>query len=227
MSIDFEQMLVLLVLVIPGFIVTSMHRAFGTKSYENQFEWFVVSVIQSIFLNILTLMFFVNLNLIHIVNYEEAIKKLPQVPIDQLLFYIFSVYLVGAVWGAVTGKWQQTSLRSLAKALKITKYAPNPSVWDRLFEVQIPEGKERIWVYTKAADATEIFGRLRHSSEIVAQDKPIELYISPYFVKTNGDWHIPSMSSNENCSDGIYIKLTDEQYIQFYFKGDDWSPEIA
>lgn len=227
MSIDLEQALVLLVLVIPGFIVTSMHRAFGIKIYGAQFEWFVVSVAQSIFLNFVTLVVFVSFDLIQISTYEEVIKKLPKTSIDELLIYILSVYFVGAIWGGITGKWQQTSLRSLANFLKITKYAPNLSVWDRLFDVQVPDGKKRIWVYTKTSDSTEIFGRLRHSSEIVSQDKPIELYISPYFVKVNDQWERPSILSADNFSDGIYIKLTDEQYMQFYFKGDDWSPETA
>lgn len=227
MSIDLEQAIVLLVLVVPGFIVTTMHRAFGTKSYDAQFEWFVVSVIQSVFLNFITLIFFVSTNLVQIVSYEEALKHLPKTPIGDLFIYIFTVYIAGALWGGITGKWQQTSLRSLAKVLRITRYAPNPSVWDRLFDVQVPKGKERIWVYTKTADATEIFGRLRHSSETVAQDKPIELYISPYYVKTNDMWKKPSIFSEENCSDGMYMKLTDEKYIQFYFKDENWRPDIG
>lgn len=224
MSLDLEQALLLLILVVPGFIVSSIQRAFGARNYSSQFEWFVSSVILSILLNFTVSASYVLFDMMPFNTYKEVLKQLPEIKIFHIVIYAAIVYISAVVFGILSGKWQTSSLRRLAVKLGLTSYAPNSSVWDRLFEKQVPDNRRRIWIRTTINQGTEIFGRLRHSSEIVEQDKPIEIYVSPFYVLHDGAWKKSSINKNEYPSDGIYLKVSNEGNVQFYFRNDDWIP---
>lgn len=47
MSIDFQQLLGAMVMLVPGFIVTSTRRLFRPKRFESPFEWLVTTLLHS------------------------------------------------------------------------------------------------------------------------------------------------------------------------------------
>ncbi len=226
MSINLQQAFVALILLVPGFIVTSMQRGFKTKTFSSQSEWFVTSILQSIFLNLVT--FAIASCFIDIYGYtiKDAEIKLRDINVINVYYYFILLYAFAVIWGIVSGKWQSLGFRAVANKLGITPYGEHSSVWDRLFDKQVPDDARAIWVTTIIDDGSEILGRLRHSSEIVVQDKPIELYITPYYVMENGAWKSPILINNGGVSNGIYLKLTDGRSVKFYFRHKDWTPNV-
>lgn len=225
MSIDLQQAFIALILLVPGFIVTSMHRGFKTKIFSSQFEWFVSSILHSIFLNLVTIGAAINFIDVSSYSVKDAELKLKDIGLIDVYYYFILLYVFALLWGILSGKFQSLGLRAMANKIGLTPYGEHSSVWDRLFEKQVPDNAQAIWVSTTIDNNVHILGRLRHSSETVIQDKPIELYIAPYYVLENGNLNVPSLPDSGGVSNGIYLKLTDEKNIKFYFKADSWMPE--
>jgi len=50
-------------------------------------------------------------------------------------------------------------------------------------------------------------------------------YISPYYELTDKVWKQPSLTSDGEESDGIYLKITDENSVEFFFRNQEWKFE--
>ncbi len=220
---NLQQWLVLMVMLVPGFIVTSIQRGFRPRRFATQFDWFVTSVLYGITLNAACLILLLlvvpgykTLNVIDVFNQIQTIKVL------WIVLYFCGLYILAVVWGGLTGKWQIIGLRAIVNRLGITPYGEHSSVWDRLFDKQVPSGRDAIWVKISMGDADPIFGRLRHSSAWVEQDKPIEVYISPCYELTKEGWKPTSLAREGEESDGIYLKITNETSVEFFFRDQAW-----
>jgi hypothetical protein len=119
-------------------------------------------------------------------------------------------------------KWQTIGLGAIVNRLGISPYGEHSTMWARVFDKEAPSGRDAIWVKISMGDANPIFGRLRHSSARVEQDKPIEVYISPYYELTTEGWKRPSLERDGEESDGIYLKITDETSVEFFFRDKGW-----
>jgi len=218
-----QQWLVVLFMLVPGFIVTSMQRGFRPRRFATQFDWFVTSILYGISLNAAASIIL----LIAVCNYQEMTvdqvsTQFRGLRITWILWYFVVLYLLAVLWGIITGRWQTIGLRAIANRLGITPYGEHGSVWARVFDKQVPASKEAIWVKIRLGGGTTIFGRLRHSSAIVEQDKPIEIYISPYYELSGEGWKRPSLQQGIGASDGIYLKITHEYSVEFFFRNRDW-----
>lgn len=222
---DLPQWLALMIMLVPGFIVTSVQRGFSPKKFPTQFDWIVSSILHGIFLNALVL---AGLVLFYVKDFSitlcEVRTQLPAFKVEWVLWYFAVLYFLAVVFGFVFGNWPQLQLRSILNRMEITRFSEHSSVWDRIFDKWVPENRKAIWVKSRLDDGSVIFGRLRHSSANVFQDKPIELYVSPYFELTPNGLGKTALPSGGPTSDGIYLKLTNEQYVQFFFKSDAWEP---
>ena len=221
---DLQQWLVLLVMLVPGFIVASIQRGFRPRRFATQFDWFVTSILYGISLNAAALIIL----LIAVYNYQELTiaqvsAQFLTLRITWILWYIVALYLLAVLWGIITGRWQTIGLRAIVNRLGITPYGEHGSVWARVFDKQVPANKKAIWVKICLGGGTTIFGRLRHSSALVEQDKPIEVYISPYYELTSEGWKRASLQQGIAVSDGIYLKVTDEHSVEFFFQNSDWT----
>ena len=223
---DLQQWLVLLIMLVPGFIVTGIQRGFRPKLFATQFDWFATSVLYGISLNAVFLIFLLivvpGAKALTVDNVSNQLKTLK---FSWIAFYFFGLYLLSLVMGSLSGKWPAIGLRAVLNRFGITQYGEHSSVWARVFDKQVPSSKNAIWVKISMGSAPQIFGRLRHSSAQVEQDKPIEVYISPYYELTDKGWKRPSLSSDGEVSNGIYLKITDENSVEFFFRDQEWEFE--
>lgn len=221
---DLQQWLVLLVMLVPGFIVTSIQRGFRPRRFATQFDWFASSILYSIYLNAVVFIFW----LLAVpdgqaLTIDGVSKQFGSLKITWLLWYLAALYIIAVIWGAITGRWQTIGFRAIANRLGITQYGEHGSVWARVFDRQVPARKGAIWLKICLEGGTTIFGKLRHSSARVEQDKPIEVYISPYYELTNEGWKRASLPKGDEISDGIYLKIINEHSVEFFFKDRDWT----
>ncbi len=220
---NLQQWLVLMVMLVPGFIVTSIQRGFRPRRFATQFDWFVTSVLYGIGLNAACLILLLlvvpgykALNVVDVFNQIQTLNVL------WIALYFCGLYIISVICGGLTGKWQIIGLRAIANRLGITPYAEHSSVWARLFDKQVPSERDAIWVKISIGNAIPIFGRLRHSSAWIEQDKPIEVYISPYYELTKDGWKPASLERDREGSDGIYLKITNETSVEFFFRDQEW-----
>ena len=224
MSINLQQLLVALVMLVPGFIVTRIQRAFRPRRFSSQFEWFVSSILQGVVLNavlIITLFWFVPDY--RVMTLLEASSRLKQLAIQDVAFYLTALYLFAVIWGAISGRFPFLELRALANRFGLTRYAEHSSVWARIFDVQVPNNRKATWLRFDGGNSEQFFGRLRHSSEFVEQDKPIEVYFAPLYRLVDDQWQHVSLSGTPEQCDGCYMRLTPENTIQFFFRALEWN----
>ena len=221
---NLQQWLVLLIMLVPGFIVTSIQRGFRPRRFATQFEWLSTSLLWGVSLNAIVLVLIV----LTIADYKaltitDVCRLFRDFKIAWLVWYFISLYSLSAICGIIIGKWPVLGLRSILNRLKFTPYAEHSSVWDRIFDEQGPAYKKAVWVRIALVEGATMFGRLRHSSAIVEQDKPIEVYVSPCYELTSEGWKRVALPHGDEKSDGIYLKITDDQSVQFFFKEIDWT----
>ena len=227
MSVNLQQLLVALVMLVPGFIVTRIQRGFRPTRFPSQFEWFVSSILHGVVLNA-ALLFAV---LWFVPDYRsttllDASEKLQKLSVQGAVFYLTVLYLFAVAWGAVSGRFSFLELRAITNRLGLTPYAEHSSVWARIFDKQVPANRSAIWIRFDGDDGAQCLGRLRHSSEVVELDKPIELYLSPLYVFSDESesWDISRLSKTGEKSDGCYMRLTSDSAAQFLFREQDWAP---
>ena len=224
MSINLQQLLVALVMLVPGFIVTRIQRAFRPRRFSSQFEWFVSSILHGIVLNavlVIALLWFVPGY--RAITLIEASVRLKQLAIPDVALYLAVLYLVAGIWGAISGMFSFLELRALANRFGLTRYAEHSSVWARIFDVQVPDDRKTTWLRFDGGNSEQFFGRLRHSSEIVEQDKPIEVYFAPLYRLVGDQWQPVILSGTPEKCDGCYMRLTHENSIQFFFRDSEWN----
>ncbi len=228
MFADLQQWLALLIMLVPGFIVTSIQRGFRPKRFATQFDWLATSVLWGVSLNAMVLVLIVLTIALTIADYrvltiEEVGRRFRDFKIAWLVWYFVSLYFLSAIWGIILGKWPVLGLRAILNRLGITSYAEQSSVWDRIFDKQVPADKRAVWVRIRLTEGATMFGRLRHSSARVEQDKPIEVYVSPCYELTADGWKRASLLKGDEISDGIYLKIINEHSVEFFFKDRDWT----
>lgn len=225
MSVNLEQLIVGLLFLVPGFISTAAEKTFQPRRFNTAYEWTSSSLVRSIGLNILGIIFIVLLSKLGLISSEVLPLKIQnidegirQLPFYAVFFYIIGLYLFSAVWGSVIGIYPQLTLRALANKLKLTSLGRHHSVWRRIKDVQRPKERPYAWIKIHLHNEKILFGRLRHASAIIEQDKPIELFLKPvYEVHQDQIFQPTCMGQN---SDGVYVRLRDADIVEFYFNAE-------
>jgi hypothetical protein len=229
MSINFEQLIVGLVFLVPGFISTAAEKTFQPRRFDSAYAWTSSSLVRSIGLNVLgivVIVFLSGLGLIsseilplRIENISEAIRRLP---LGAVLSYIAGLYAFSTIWGSVIGIYPQLTLKAQANRLKLTSLGPHHSVWRRIRDVQRPKDRPFTWLKIHSNNGKVIFGRLLHASAIIEQDKPIELFLRPAYEIYKDQ--LSQFSCMGQQADGIYIRLGTADIVEFYFNAEEIPP---
>jgi len=88
-------------------------------------------------------------------------------------------------------------------------------------EVQRPKDRPFTWIkiHSNNGMGMVIFGRLRHASSIIEQDKPIELFLKPAY-EIHKD-QLSQLSCMGRQADGIYVRVGTADIVEFYFNAED------
>lgn len=223
MLIEIQQLSVALAVLVPGFVFTGIQRSFRPKKFESDYHWFVYSLIWSIFLNLTvgSVAAFLILD-IGSAQMNQVGAKLGSVELRFAIIYIAVLYAVSSLSAIAVSHWPNLSFRALLNRFGWTPFAPEKSAWDRFLAKQVPPEKA-IWLKISFQSGGTLFGRLRHASAIVSRDKPIEAYLSPVFERLKtGRWAKPCVSGGIDA-DGTYLRLTEDEIIELYYKDTNWT----
>ena len=218
MNINVQQLLVALVMLVPGFIATGVQRAFLPKRFSSDLQWVVHSLLLAAFLNGLVLSaFLINDSSYLSLSVEDLTVKLKQVKVETVAFYLLALYSGGAIWGALSGAIPKLGLRAMLNQFGIVSYSEDPSVWHRLFVKQRPTSRPKTWVQLGLDDGRTILGHLCHGSEHIDKDQPFEIYLDEVHVRSGPIWE-------PIAGDGMYLRLNPDQPAELHFKPVGWMP---
>ena len=220
MSIDLQQILVALVMLVPGFIVSNIQRTFISKRFETDFQWVVSSLLIAIMLNAAAMAVFITIKTeISDLTLKALSEEIIKVKLFTVLIYFAALYFTSVVVGLILGIFPNLQVRTLLNKLKLTSLGSDPSVWNRIFRMQRTKERPITWLKIKLDEHRTILGHLKHSSERVDMDAAFEVYLNEiYDVKTDGSLTPAKM-------DGLYLRLNPDQPAEIYFKTRDWKPE--
>ena len=228
MDINIHQLLVSLFLLVPGFISTEIQKAFVPKRYETDFQWVIASLLISLLMNaILVLVFIIFGDFQTNINLSEVSTTISGVKLQTSVGYIVILYIGAVGWGYLSGSNPVVTLKGFLHWIGKTPYASNPSVWNRIFEVQRPSDKPVTWLKYKY-EGNYYLAHLRHTNSYIDPDKSFEVYVDSVHVYENGNW-VPLVAThgdNENANHGMYFRITTEFFVELYFKDKQWSPNM-
>jgi len=220
MNINLQQLLVALVMLVPGFIASEIQKLLFTKRYSSDLVWVVKSLLTAIVLNGLTLsvaLVFSSYQLDKI-TVAEVSKIIQNISIQVLIIYFGTLYLLSAVYGFLVGRFPGLRLPNVFIKLGFTQISDEDSVWKGALKKYRSSEKPNIWLKIAVTDSRTIFARLKHSSQYVDFDSPFEVYVKHiHNVLPDG-----SMEAVE--ADGMYLRLNPEQVAEVFYKPKQWMP---
>jgi len=229
MELGADDFLLTLVLVLPGFVTTLVERAFQPRRFAEFSEWLAVSVLRSLWLNLLVLAAFVWWTDPGITDLKlsELADHLNAVALQQAALYVAAVYAAAPVWGVLKGTVWWLSFRAVLARGRWSKLRPFDNVWNDVLRSALTQpgvGTPTPWVRVSVGEGRVVLGRLRKSSVHVDRDKPIEVYLSPAYEVTGGPLQdlriaIPGIHFN-----GIYLRIGPETFVEIYATRPDWAP---
>lgn len=222
---DLQQWLILLIMMVPGFIVTYIQRGFRPKRFTTQFGWLANSILWGVSLNaIMVTLIVLTTTDYRVLTIADVGSQFQDLKIAWLVYYFIVLYSLSTICGIIIGRWPVLGLRPILNRFKITPYGEQSSVWSGIFEIEVPTDKKATWVRISLGEGATVFGRLRYVNERVLQDKPIEVYVSPcYELTADEGWKRTALPHRDEKSDGMYLKITDKQSVQFFFKEESWA----
>ena len=226
MSINFEQLVVCLIFLVPGFISTTTEKIFQPRRFESSYSWTASSLLRSIGLNVFGISILLSLSRFGVISsvifsskIEDVSAIITKLSLDDVFSYIIGLYIFSVIWGMFIGIFPKLTLRAQANRLKLTSLGRHSSVWRRIRDEQRPRDRPHTWIKMHSKNGKVIFGRLRHSSSIIHQDKPVELYLKPvYEILENRLCLLGYMGQQ---ADGIYVRLGTEDIVEFYFTDEE------
>ena len=83
----------------------------------------------------------------------------------------------------------------------------------------IPKDRPFTWIKIHSSNGKVLFGRLRHASSIIEQDKPLELFLKPaYDIQKD---RLSQLNCMGQQADGIYVRLGRSDIVEFYFNAEE------
>ncbi len=229
MSIDVEQLIVGLVLLVPGFISTSTQRLFQPRQFESTYQWTSSSLIRSIILNLLGILVIAGTARVAWIPSEilsfttiHIKKSIIELPFVYMLIYVTGLYLFSAITGLISGIFPQLTIKALVHKLGLSSLGRSESVWRGIKVDERPKDRQITWVKIYFHEGKTVFGRLKRASAIVEQDKPIEIYLKPAYEVQNDQ--LNQLTCMEQQADGVYARLQGADVVEFYFTADERLP---
>ncbi len=227
MNIGFQQIFVTMIALVPGFIVTSIHRIFAPKRYASDLQWLVISLLIALILNfimVISYLIFTESKLIH-VSVKDLSTQLQNVTVLDILIYLGLLYFSSIVVGIIFGLFPESSIQGLLNRIGLTKFTEHTSVWHRVFNIRRPKDRRKTWLRLKLNDGRIVLGYLRNSSAYIDKDKAFEVYLERPHEWVKDKW-IPLWSNvDKNEIDGIYTRIIPSQVAEFLFvESAEWSP---
>ena len=226
MNIGLPELLVALFMLVPGFVATSIHRAFSPKRFSSDLHWTVASLLIALALNGFLLLPFLFVG--KAVSLDSPLSgvasSLVSIPVGLALTYIVLLYLSSVVLGFALGFFPALSLRRLLNRAGLISFAEHPSVWDRILGIRRSADRPVTWLRFKSDDGRIILGHLRHCSEHIDKEKPFEIYLLSPHEWNGSHWKPVDASHPDLRLDGMYARLSPTQVVEFFFTGEGWKP---
>ena len=226
MNIGLQQLAVALIMLVPGFITTSIQKAFMPRRFGSDLHWTVSSLMIALVLNLLVLFPFVLMWRPKIFGLTlKGVSQIDDITVTVVLVYTLILYAAAVLLGFLLGSFPKLRLRALLNKAGVTGFAPDPSVWDRIFSKRRPPDRPITWLCLRLGDGHALLGHLRHSSEYIDMDKPFEVYLEHPYEWKDKHWVRLESHSIGAKADGIYTRVLPEQVVEFYFAKEGWKPK--
>ncbi len=217
MNINLQQLIVALVILVPGFISSGIYRLFLTRRFESDFTYVVKSLLISIVLNFITLGIFIYAESYENLSVSELSEEIKTLKLSDLINYFVLLYGASILHGFLVGRVWFFNLQLLLERFEIIRSKGEDSVWISALHKYSNKRKKNIWVKITSDDQI-VFGRLRRSSEFVDHDSAFEIYlINTYRLRKN------TLKPMDN--DGLYLRLNPDQITEIFYREKDWLPE--
>jgi hypothetical protein len=227
MNVDFQQLAVALIMLVPGFITTSIQRAFAPRRFASDAHWVVSSLLIALPLNFLAMLPFwvMHLPAAATLRLRDLPESARNVSAGAALTYVLVLYSLALVVGLLVGRFPGLRLRALLNRARVVSFAEHPSVWDRIFDVRRPKDRPTTWLCIRAEHGKLVFGHLRNSSEHIDRQHPFEIYLEQPHEWLYGRWVPMEIDAPlRRKADGVYLRILPAQLVELYFVADGWKP---
>ncbi len=220
MDINLQQILVALVMLVPGFIATNIQRAFISRKFSSDFEWVVKSLLIALTVNAIMLfsvLIFIDPELLKL-STKDISDRMLTINGSSVGLYLLILYTASIIYGFITGKFPILQLRAILSKWGIISLGTDQSVWNRFLDKQRPPDKRSVWLKIKLDEKKTIFGQMKHSSEFISMDEAFEVYLS-HVCSAGEDGSLTPLSM-----DGLYMRIKTDQPAEVYFRKVGWEP---
>jgi hypothetical protein len=237
MGLTWENLLIALIAVLPGFVSAGLHAQLNPRHKSSPGAWVAESVVSSLFLNAVALCVFLTVR--DGVNLDDVVKdfgkQLGATTGRQALQYIGILYAAALLWGVTSGVLATRFERRIfgyRLRLTPTTLQKNPfhDVLDAL--VRTPANRklrgrpEQLvpWLRVQRGDMV-VLGRMRQSSDEFEWGEPIEVYLFPSFVFKAG-----KLTQRENDIDyrdyfrGLHMRVRLDDIAEVFVAPASWDP---
>lgn len=235
MNFSVEGILVATLLILPGFLSSSIQRYF-VKDRGSEAQWVAVSALRSLGLNAATSITLVAL--VKLVEWDlvvqEFTNQLKLLTVQQVGLYLLVLYGFALLYGLAMGLlWRHG--RRFAFAQGWTPVSPFDDVFnDALAPVfrskanrrrRNTDDYRRPWIRIALDDQTEVMGLLARSSVRIAVDKPFEVFLDPLYVrdKESGAWRPPQPPDGTEWV-GAYMRVEPKTPMLVFAAPEVWRP---
>jgi hypothetical protein len=237
MSFSLENLIVVIIAVLPGFVSAAIRATLKPGQSPSAGEWVAGSIVASLFLNALAFVLFIGL--FRSIDLGKPLSQLkPQFSALAgwtTLYYLACLYGLALIWGFVSGlSGDRFELRVWAYRLRLTPISPETSVFVDVLR-QLIGGKDNralgddpkrqvAWLQIHR-DGKLIQGRIRKSSIRFGVNDPIEVYLFPGYVFAGGAIIQRADGSHDTSQKrGLYLRLRPEDIADILVAPASWSP---
>ncbi len=228
MQFSVEQLIVALLLLVPGFFLTAAEEVFQPRRFSTTYHRTVASLLWSLIINLIALLLYAWLS--EAIQLGSSASQLKEAVHDQpathWLAYLGGVYVFSILVGTLLGLFPQCRPRHIANRIGLARVSSHDSVWNAIFGKQRPSNKPITWLKVSRKNGPTFFGHLRHSTARVDLGRPIEIYLSPVFVENNGVL-MPAEGAMGASAEGVYLWLEASTSVEFYFADAAWKPSVS
>lgn len=233
MDISVEGILVATLLILPGFLASSVERLFIDQA-ASEAQWIAVSALRSLGLNAAAALSLIVT--VKLIAWDSLLQdfgnQLKLLTLRQAGLYLLVLYGLALIYGMIKGLlWKYWKNVSFIR--RWTPISPYNDVWtdalDNTFRTKenrklAGRPEQRCpWVCIALDEHTDIIGALTRSSMRIEPDKPFEIFLDPAYIRKD-EKISQAMRLDGTHVTGAYIRVEPKMPVFVLSAPSSWRP---
>ena len=225
MSLTFEALLVALVAILPGFLAISINATIRRKQKPTGGQLVGHSLVGSAVFNAIALVIILLLD-IPLVEPNSSATELPdvlaQLPLADVLLYLFGLYGLALIVGAVIGLGHEAYPLRKLRSLRMLSDDPLMPLIHDILNTQIVGPEQVLWVKLRRGEC-DIIGIPAQFRYLEDADMSSELLLFPAYERIDHDFERLRVPAGAT-SMGAHLRIKPEDVLEVFRAPKTWAP---